>query len=80
MTSADFPILPAVPEGPQVQCGPKPKYPIAELELGEAFVAPVALRGTLSSLAVHHGKTLGRKFSLVSMLNDPEHIVFYRKD
>ena len=80
MTPSDFPILPSVPDGPRVPCGPKPKYPIAELELGEAFVAPVALRGTLSSLAVHHGKALGRKFSIVSMSSDPDQIVFYRKD
>ena len=78
-----FPIMP-MPEGVRHpglnkrgpknggRRGPPRKYPFEELEVAQSFLAPIKLRKTLSALAVHHGKKLGRLFAVVQLEYDPK--------
>jgi hypothetical protein len=83
-----FPIMP-MPEGVRHpglnkrgpkggRRGPPRKYPFEELEVAQSFLAPIKLRKTLSALAVHHGKKLGRLFAVVQLEYDPKKVAVCR--
>ena len=58
--------------------GPPKKYPFEELEVAQSFLAPIKMRKTLSSLAVYHGKKLGRLFAVVQLEYDPKKVAVCR--
>lgn len=72
--------MPTIPKGIISRRGPKPKYPIADLKVGESFLATKDLRNTLAALACYHRKKTGRTFCLVALTADPNTLVFYRKE
>lgn len=73
-------ILESTPDGLIERRGPKPKYPILDLQVGQSFLATSDLRNSLAALAVYHGKATGRKFCVVALTADPNTLVFYRKE
>lgn len=72
------PILETTPEGLISRRGPKPKYPIMELEVGQSFLASKGLRNSLAALATYYRKRTGRVFHVVNMTTVPDTLVFYR--
>jgi hypothetical protein len=72
-------VLPTTPEGLVSRRGPKPKYPILELEVGQSFLASTDLRNSLAALASYHGRRTGRVFRVVTMTSVANTIVFYRE-
>jgi len=72
-------VLATTPEGLVPRRGPKPKYPILELEVGQSFLASKDLRATLAVLASYHGRRTGRQFRVVTMTSVADTVVFYRE-
>jgi len=58
--------------------GPSKKYPFHKLEVGQSFLCHYKLRNRVASLAVYHGKKLGRKFAVVRLRTDPYKIAVCR--
>lgn len=72
-------VLAITPEGLVPRRGPKPKYPILDLEVGQSFLASLDLRNSLAALATYHGKRTGRVFRVVTMTSVADTVVFYRE-
>ena len=73
------PVLETTPEGLVSRRGPKPKYPILALEVGQSFLASKDLRNSLAALATYYRKRTGRVFHVVNLTTVPDTLVFYRE-
>ena len=82
-----FPLVPS-PEGvqhpggnkrgPKNELGPPRKYPFDQLDVGQSFLAPVKLRHTLASLAVYHGRRMGKLFAVITLEYDKTQVAVCR--